>query len=456
MRKNHRVHMARLIGGLFCAFLVMNAMRGTVLADEVQGQELSLYATAAVLLDADSGRVLYEKEGDTPMAMASTTKIMTCILVLEQGKLDDMAQVSAYAASMPKVKLYAKQGEEYQVRSLLFSLMLESHNDTAVVLAEYIGKRYLSEELAGKNTSEYTVEESKQAVKAFAGLMNAKAAELGCENTWFITPNGLDATETLENAAGESVEREHCTTAAELARIMAYCVKESPGRDVFREITRTQSYSFYENGRNVTCVNHNAFLGMMDGAFSGKTGFTNKAGYCYVGALERDGKTLIVALLACGWPNNKTYKWSDTRELMEYGLANYQYREFLGEETAYDEGRLRALPVEDGQTSVLGGTALVDLEIMERHDGSGGHADNSQEDEECKGLLLREDEEIKVECELRNSLQAPVLSGTPVGQISYSVDGRVYLTETIVTKGGVERVELPWCVEQVFGRFLIL
>lgn len=457
MRKNHRVHMARLIGGLFCAIFVMNVMQGAMPTVRAQESEPSLYATAAVLLDADSGRVLYEKEGSTPMAMASTTKIMTCILVLEQGTLDDMAQVSAYAASMPKVKLYAKQGEAYQVRSLLFSLMLESHNDTAVVLAEYIGKRYLSGELAEKNTSEYTVEESKQAVKAFANLMNEKAAELGCENTWFITPNGLDATETFENAAGENVQREHCTTAAELARIMAYCVKESPKRDVFREITRTQSYSFYENGRNVTCVNHNAFLSMMDGAFSGKTGFTNKAGYCYVGALERDDKTLIVALLACGWPNNKTYKWSDTRELMEYGLENFRYKEFLEDGTAYDEDRLKALPVEDGQTSILGGTAQVELEILERRDGGGhGNTGNSPGEAECEGLLMREDEEIKVECELKKNLQAPVLSGTPVGRISYSVDGRVYLTETIVTKSGVERVELPWCVEQVFDRFLIL
>ena len=92
-------------------------------------------------------------------------------------------------------------------------------------------------------------------------------------------------------------------------------------------MTQTDLYTFWdvEHTQVYTCSNHNSFLQMMDGALSGKTGFTSKAGYCYVGALERDGKCLIVALLACGWPNNRSYKWTDTRLLMEYGLENYQY-----------------------------------------------------------------------------------------------------------------------------------
>lgn len=432
---------AGLIGGFFCAlFLISSGSKAVIVG---QAEELSLYATSAVLMDADSGRVLYEKDGYSPMAMASTTKIMTCILVLEEGKLDDWVQVSSYASTMPKVKLYVSQGEEYQVRSLLFSLMLESHNDAAVVLAEYIGKQYLSPELAQKNTADFTVEESKQAVKAFANLMNEKARELGCENTWFITPNGLDATETFE-LNGESVTKEHSTTAAELARIMAYCVKESPCKDVFREITGTSSYSFCENGRNVTCVNHNAFLNMMDGAFSGKTGFTNKAGYCYVGALERDGKTFIVALLACGWPNNKTYKWSDSRELMEYGLDNFDFREFLSEENAYDEGTLRALPVEGGQTARLGDTAFVEVAIPGR------------DEEHHEGLLMGHEEQIEITCDMRDYLQAPVQAGTEVGSITYCVDGEVYFVESVITKNSVDRIDLEWCTEQILKRFLIL
>jgi len=408
---------------------------------ESERETLQLYAQSAVLLDADSGRVLYEKNGFTPMAMASTTKIMTCIIVLENGDLNDKAQVSSYAASMPKVKLYVKKGEEYSVRSLLFSLMLESHNDSAVVLAEYIGSRYLQEELLDKPVSEYTTEESKKAVKAFAGLMNQKAAEIGCTGTWFITPNGLDAEETVQNVSGEWVKREHSTTAEDLAKIMAYCVKRSPGRDVFREVTATESYSFYENGRNFTCVNHNAFLSMMDGAFSGKTGFTNKAGYCYVGALEDEGRTFIVALLACGWPNNKTYKWKDTSVLMRYGLEHFRYREIGGEDTAFDENLLKPVEVEGGRTKRFGDTATVGLKLAQR--------------KEAVKLLMREDEEIEVRYQWDIRLEAPVTAGTKVGSVTYGVDGRIYLEEDIVTTGNVERIDLGWYIEELLRRFLI-
>ena len=103
---------------------------------------------------------------------------------------------------------------------------------------------------------------------------------------------------------------------------MRYCICLSPAKEQFLEITQTPSHCFFDvdGKREFSCQNHNAFLSMMEGAISGKTGFTAQAGYCYVGAVQKDGKTLIAALLGCGWPNNKGYKWSDTRKLMEYGL----------------------------------------------------------------------------------------------------------------------------------------
>ena len=235
--------------------------------------ESELYAQAAVLMDADSGRVLYSKNGDAKLPMASTTKIMTCIVALEMGNLDDVYEATSYAASMPKVHLGVQAGEQYRLKDLLYALMLESFNDSAVVIAEG---------LAGS-------------VDAFAELMNQKAWDLGCMDTYFITPNGLDAAD--DNGI-------HSTTAQDLATIMSYCIQN----EEFLEITRTQSYSFTDvsGKRSFTCNNHNSFLSMMEGALSGKTGFTNNAGYCYVGSLRRDGKTYVVALLACGWPNNKS------------------------------------------------------------------------------------------------------------------------------------------------------
>lgn len=454
--------MKKSIGGFFCALLLGLTSSLTVLGEEQAAEDpaenISLYATAAVLMDADSGRVLYGKNADTPMAMASTTKIMTCIQILEHVDPEETLTVSAYAASMPKVKLYIKKGEQYRVGDLLYSLMLESHNDAAVALAEHVGRQYLPDELKEKPVSEYTVEESKQAVAAFAALMNQKAAELGCENTWFITPNGLDATETFTLQDGSTVQKEHCTTAAELARIMTYCIRESPQRDKFLEITQAQSYSFSANGRSFSCNNHNAFLSMMSGAISGKTGFTNKAGYCYVGALERDDKTFVVALLACGWPNNKTYKWSDTRELMEYGLENYSYKSFLEEGIRFDEKLLQPIPVLNGQTDILGETAYTTIELADRGASENGGMDtlaDAADKGEKQGLLLREDEQIRVEYAWKEVLEAPVERGMSVGTVRYIVDDKVYLTEDIVTAENVEPIELEWCLKQILNRFLV-
>lgn len=164
--------------------------------------------------------------------------------------------------------------------------MLESHNDAAVMIAETIGG----------------------SVEEFASLMNEKAAAIGCTDTHFVTPNGLDASD----AGGD-----HHTTAADLARIMRYCVWISPKAAQFLAVTQTRSYTFWdlEKKNMFNCYNHNALLDQMDGAVSGKTGFTAKAGYCYTGALERDGKRLIVSLLACGWPSHKNYKWADAAKL---------------------------------------------------------------------------------------------------------------------------------------------
>lgn len=402
-------------------------------------EDLHLYAQAAVLLDADSGRVLYGKNEETPMAMASTTKIMTCILVLENAKVEEEVSISAYAATMPKVKLYVKKGEHYTVRELLFSLMLESHNDAAAALAEDIGGKLLGET---KEASEHTTEESKAALHRFAQAMNEKAVEIGCEDTWFITPNGLDATETLTLPDGSILEKEHHTTAKDLACILRYCIRESSQRDLFREITRTQEYCFTENGRSFQCHNHNAFLQMMDGAFTGKTGFTNKAGYCYVGALERDGKCMIVALLACGWPNHKTYKWSDSRELFGYGLENFVYRKFGEEEFSGREQYLMPIPVTEAQDEELTGEVQLAVELDPEAEGA-------------EGLLMRADEKVEILYRKEKELKAPVKEGTTVGEICYLVDGEIWRRERLYATWTVEAVNLSWCGRQILKRFLV-
>ena len=287
-----------------------------------------LYARSAALVDADSGRVLLGKEEHVMRPMASTTKIMTCILALEReirGPGDSLCKCGRTAEGSSG---NARRGSVLSGGSSIF-LMLESHNDSAVAIAEH---------LAGS-------------VPQFAGWMNEKAEEIGCTEAHFVTPNGLD---------GEDVGGVHSISAADLAKIMSYCVLRSPKAAEFLAITQMPVYSFSdaEGKGNFSCSNHNAFLQMMDGAISGKTGFTGDAGYCYVGALQSEDRTFVVALLACGWPNNKNYKWTDTRKLMEYGMAHYRYDE------VWKIPELSKIPVENGVSqNGLFGKAAVEVEI---------------------------------------------------------------------------------------------
>lgn len=379
--------------------------------DEAEKEELQLYAQAAVLMDADSGRVLYGKNEKDILPMASTTKIMTCILALEYGNPDDIVEASAYAASMPKVKLYVKQGESYRLGDLLYSLMLESHNDSAVVIAEAIGG----------------------SVEEFASMMNRKARDIGCFDTYFITPNGLDA---VVNDSG----RVHSTTAADLARIMAYCVTDSPAREQFLEITQTLSYDFTDadGRRSFHCSNHNAFLGMMDEAISGKTGFTNNAGYCYVGAVESEGRIFTVALLACGWPNNKNYKWSDMRKLSSYGMERYEYRDI------YERREFQDIQVRngvDGKSNAPYEEAYVPVYVED--DG-----------EQSMPYLLCDGDEVEIRVQIADVLQAPVADHEEIGTICYYLNGTLVRRCPVITSEAVEERTYGWICTYLLKIFL--
>lgn len=418
----------------FCLLIFLTGAQAAG-ADERKEEKSSttsqLYAQSAVLMDADNGRVLLSKNGSDVLPMASTTKIMTCIVALEKGNTQDMAAVSAYAAGQPKVHLGAQKGEYYKIEDLLYSLMLESHNDAAVIIAEHYGTKWAG---LPEDCSAHSAEESKRAVLAFTEKMNEKAAELGCSDTFFVTPNGLDGTLTVTKD-GEETVREHSTTAQDLARIMSYCVTDSPAKDAFLQITGTGAYTFgsykpQEGGNGftagshtVSCSNHNAFLQMMEGALSGKTGFTGKAGYCYVGALQREEKTFVVALLACGWPNHKTWKWHDTKLLMDYGLENY-------EKTDIYEGRELA-PV-----AVTGG----------QQDQAALYAEKERIE-----LLLGPEDRVEVKWTLPDHLEAPVRTGEIVGKEAFYVNGELYRSIPVTVLDNVEKINYLYCLKKVFG-----
>lgn len=395
--------------GFFLGILLLLFGSMPAAAARQESEPNQLFATAACLMDGDTGRVLFGKRETDPMAMASTTKIMTCILALENGGEQAVATASAQAAAAPKVHLGVYEGEQFLLGDLLYSLMLESHNDAAVMIAETIGG----------------------SIEGFAALMNEKAAAIGCTDTHFVTPNGLDASD----AGGD-----HHTTAADLARIMRYCIKTSLKATEFLAVTQTRSYTFWdlEKKNMFNCCNHNALLDQMEGAISGKTGFTAKAGYCYTGALERDGKCLIVTLLACGWPNHKNYKWADAAKLLNYGLESYTYRDVL--DHSWKPGRIEVTDgVYDGllQTKSSASLTLVSPAL---------------DPARSLPVLLKETEIPKKDIFLPELIEAPVKKGEKVGSMTYSIDGILLAEYPVYAAETIEKIDYGWCMEQVAER----
>ena len=373
-----------------------------VLPEELQ----NLYARSAVVMDGSSGRVLFGKNVEEVMPMASTTKIMTCILALEACTPDTVVTVSETAAAQPEVHLGASVGEKFYLEDLLYALMLESFNDAAVMIAEQVSGN----------------------VPAFAEQMNEKAKKIGCENTHFVTPNGLD--ETDEGGA-------HGTTAEDLARIMKYCTWDSPKSEAFIKITREKQHTFtnLSETRTYTCYNHNAFLDLYEGTISGKTGFTAAAGYCYVCAVERDGKRFTGVVLACGWPYNRTYKWKDMTRMMDYAEQHYRYV------TLEYPQEIRYVRVENGWSREENPWNPVEVPVY-------------VEKTETQKVLLGSQEKIVRHTEYRKKTEAPLQKDTVLGKVQFLLNGEVLQEKKILSKSSVEQRKMENWLVWTLQRFL--
>ncbi len=263
---------------------------------------VSVSARAATLYEPNTQTFLYEKNSDTRLPMASTTKIMTALVVMEHADLDQKVEIDPRAVGVEGSSLYLTAGEVLTVRELLFGLMLRSANDAAEALAY---------EISGS-------------VDGFVDLMNEKAAELGLVDTHFETPHGLDG-------------KEHYTTARELAFLTAAAMEN----EEFRNVVSTYKITLGDDPVRLV-VNHNKLLSLYDGAVGVKTGFTKKSGRCLVGAAEREGLTLITVTLDA--PND----WSDHEKLFDFGFSLLECRTpLLSEEIVY------SLPVIGGRAENL-------------------------------------------------------------------------------------------------------
>jgi len=235
-------------------------------------------AAAAVVMEASSGRVIYSKNATEKRSIASTTKIMTALVALEKGNLDDEVKISKKAASVSGSVVGLKEGQVYSLRELLYGMMLVSGNDAAIAVAEHIGG----------------------SVEGFAKMMNEKARAIGAADSNFVTPHGLDA----EN---------QYSTAYDLAIITRYAIKNP----VFTQIVSTTDYYIPEHG----LYNTNELLATCPGVDGVKTGYTGKAGRCLVTTASRNGMRLISVVL--GSPT-RTARANATRALLEYTYRNYK------------------------------------------------------------------------------------------------------------------------------------
>lgn len=256
---------------------------------------LDVSAHSAILMDGDTGEVLYEKNPDEKSLIASTTKIMTALVTLENGNLEDIVEIPREAVGIEGSSMYLKEGERLSVEDLLHGLMLSSGNDAAVALALHISG----------------------SIEDFAALMNREAEELGLTGAHFANPNGLDS-------------EENYATARDLG-LLASAALDNPS---FLRIVSTKVYQCEGH----TMTNHNKLLWQYEGAVGVKTGFTKKAGRILVGGAERNGRTLVSVTINA--PND----WQDHKSMLDYGFSQYTEASLLDEGTVLGD-----IPVISGE-----------------------------------------------------------------------------------------------------------
>ena len=303
-----------------------------------------IQAKSAIMITAD-GQCLYEKNADSRMLIASTTKLMTALVCLEQCGLDEPVSVKPAHCAVEGSSMYLKAGDRYTVRELLTGLLLASGNDAAQALALH----------CGGNTAR------------FVAWMNEKAAALGMENSHFANPHGLD-------------DPEHYGTAADLAKLMAACLREPALLGILKQDHAAIREQYYGN--------HNKLLGSCPGCLGGKTGYTQAAGRCLVSACERDGTRLICVTL------NAPEDWKDHKSLYDWGFAHYVSRDVC-KTLSY------RLPVYGGDRREI----ELRAEPLE--------------------LLLPKDAELRLSVELPGYVLAPVRKGEIGGRVTVLRNGQV-------------------------------
>jgi D-alanyl-D-alanine carboxypeptidase len=355
----------------------------------------NILGEAAVVMDASSGRVLFEKNADEKLYPASTTKTMTLLLALEHGRLDDVVTVSAEAGKIPKDSslVPVTVGEQLTLRDLLYGMIMRSGNDAAVAVAVYI---------AGS-------------VDKFADMMNQKAKDLGCTNTHFVNPHGYQ-------------DQDHYTTARDLALI----AREGMKNDTFRQIVSTRSYQMAATNKHKarTIQSTDSMLNPESANYyqyeiGVKSGYHSLAGQCFVGAAQKDGTTLVSVTLK----STKVGKWTDTKRLMEYGFTRYQryaFQELYAASPLYADVRDAEAGDESLELALVPGGTI---------DGYGIRCVPEDLEADAKTVMGR------AQVQYTRALTAPVHAGDVLGTVTITTNDGTQLSGTVAASRDVAAVQ---------------
>ena len=360
-------------------------------------EEPKLNAKSAIIFDTETKTVLYEKNSKEKRPMASTTKIMTAIVTLENADLSKIVTISRKAAGTGGSRLGLKVNDKITLEHLLYGLMLCSGNDSAVAIAETVGG----------------------SVEGFASMMNKKAKELGLTNTNFVTPHGLD-------------NSNHYTTALELAKLTDYALKNKK----FASIVNTKNYTVYINRYPKQLNNTNELLGNMEGVNGVKTGFTNGAGRCLVTSCTRNDKQIITVVLG---DDTKKMRTTDSIKLIEYAFQNFEDKNI--EEIANKEFN-NWKNINEGRINVERKSKNSKIEVC-------------MDEINNKILPVRKDKEnIKIEIDSKMNFEAPVEENKIIGTLKILIDGKEIEKVNIRIKNKIEKKDLYEYFIEIINKYV--
>ncbi len=374
-----------------------NEINKTIETSANLNDEPKINSRSAVVIDRKSKNIIYGKNENVKKAMASTTKIMTAMVVIQNTNLNNTVEISKKAAGTGGSRLGLKAGDKITVKDLLYGLLLRSGNDCAVALAEYV---------AGS-------------VQEFSNLMNQNAQMLGLNNTHFVTPHGLD-------------EEEHYTTAYELAILADYALNN----ELFAQIVNKKSYTININKNSKTLNNTNELLGNLNGVYGVKTGFTNGAGRCLVTSIKRGNLDVICVVLGADTKKDRT---RDSAKLIEYTFNKYEeidIKEKIKESfKKWNEINGNRINVEKGESSKLELT-LNDKDKIFTYPIEKGTEDN-----------------INIEINANLNLKAPVLENTNIGKIKVYYNAKELLEIDILNINKINKKRIKNYMSDIFKNY---